>query len=88
VAIIRDLWITTTFITSHENLDFSGRPMLVILSIEMGEYGEKSIIKRGKNTSCNTKGNPHRSPGELYHNVAHAFTYVGRTLRPAVYVLQ
>jgi hypothetical protein len=47
VAILRDLWITTIFITSYENFGFDGRPMLVILSVEMGEYGEKSVIKSG-----------------------------------------
>jgi hypothetical protein len=45
VAILRDLWITTIFVTSHEKFCFFGHPMLVILSVEMGEYGEKSIIK-------------------------------------------
>jgi hypothetical protein len=48
VAILRDLGITTIFITSHENFGFRGRIMLVILSVEMREYGEKSTIKRKK----------------------------------------
>ena len=40
--------------------------------------------KWGKNVSRNTTGDPYRSPGELYHNVAHAVTDVGRSLHPAV----
>jgi len=47
VAILRVLWITI-FITSNENFGFSGRPVLVILSVEIGEFCEKSIITRKK----------------------------------------
>ena len=43
MAILMDLWITTTFITSDENFGFDGRRMFVILSVEMEEYGENLL---------------------------------------------
>jgi len=80
------LWAITIFITSNENFGFSG--CWLYYRLRWGNTVKNYwIIKRNINPR-NTEGKPHRSPGEFYHNVAHAFRDVGGSLRPAVYVLE
>jgi hypothetical protein len=46
MAMLKGLWITNAFTMSPVNFCLNGHPLLVVLSVEIGEYVEKCIVKR------------------------------------------